>query len=78
MQTIVKLLGGCSQIIGGDISPHPPGFGTTDYDVIDWSDYQREKNIIIPKHDFCGNNYWSKNDSHRILEVHISLPTKNG
>ena len=26
--TVLKLLGGYSQIIGGDISPHPPGFGT--------------------------------------------------
>ena len=29
MHTRVKLLGGCSQIIEEDISPHPPpGFGT--------------------------------------------------
>ena len=40
------------------------------YDVIDWSDYQREKNITILKHDFFS--------IHRILEVHISLPSKNG
>ena len=25
------------------------------YDVIDWSDYQREKSITISKHDVCGN-----------------------
>ena len=29
------------------------------YDVIDWSDYQREKSITISKHDVCGNN-WNK------------------
>ena len=27
--TVLKLLGGYSQIIGGDISPTPPGFGTS-------------------------------------------------
>ena len=47
------------------------------YDVIDWSDYQREKSITILKHDFCDNNYRSKNDLHRVLEVHIFLPNKN-
>ena len=31
------------------LSPH--------YDVIDWSDYQSEKTITLPKNDFCGNNY---------------------
>ena len=25
-------------------------------DVIEWSDYQREKTIIISKHDVCGNS----------------------
>ena len=50
------------------------------YDLIDWSYYQREKSITgtISKHDFCDNNYRSKNDLHRILEVRISLPSKNG
>ena len=52
--------------------------GPQHYDVIDWSDYQREKSITISKHDFCDNNYRSKNDLHRILEVRISLPSKNG
>ena len=28
MWTILKLLGGCSQILGGYIPPSPPGFGT--------------------------------------------------
>ena len=27
------------------------------YDVIKWSDYQREKSVSISKHDVCGNNY---------------------
>ena len=26
------------------------------FNVIDWSDYQREKSITISKHDACGNN----------------------
>ena len=54
-----------SQIIGGDAvkllgeiyPPISPGFGTPDYNVIDWSNYQLEKNIAISKHDFCGNSY---------------------
>ena len=40
MQTIVKLSGGCSQMIGGDISP--PGFGTP---------VQYDMNVIISKTD---------------------------
>ena len=41
MQTIVKLLGGCSQIIGG-IYPTPSGFGTP---------VQCDMNVIISKTD---------------------------
>ena len=41
MQTIVKLLGGCSQIIGENIfppSPPPsPGFGTPAYKYLDFN-----------------------------------------
>ena len=50
-----------------------------DYDVIDWSDYQREKNITISKHNVCVNNSDLKTPYlRRILEVHISLSGKNG
>ena len=47
-------------------------------DVINWNDYQREKSFTTSKQEFCGNNYRSKNDLHRKLEVHNSLPIKNG
>ena len=36
MKTILKLLEGCSQIIGGNISPPiPPGFGTPESNYAD-------------------------------------------
>ena len=47
-------------------------------EVINWSDYQREKSIAISKHDVCGNNYKSKNALHRMLQLHNSLTGKNG